>query len=671
MRGFRAATDRLWSLSLLCCVAALWPMAGSAQGQNPSNLPPIVTHDNVSPGGQLKDGVLTIRLEIREGAWHPNDDNGEYLPVYAFGEEGRALSIPGPLIRVPEGTQVRATITNRIDSPATINGLHQRPGDAKDTLQIAPGESREVKFVAGTPGTYFYWGTTGELNPKIERRSTCDTELNGAFIVDPAGAKADDHILIISEWYLGMIPRDLEHGFRSVPTINGKSWPHTTLLTYTQGDTAHWRVINASFPNHPMHLHGAYFRVDSKGDAERDDIYSADQQRSVVTELMPPGTTMALTWTPERAGNWIFHCHLAVHFDPNLANVVKMVMGNRAPAEDHDHAAMEKALVATNVGDAGSGMMPKNETAAEYEGARHMAGLVVGIRVLPAGSQESAEWKTARRVSMVIREHPSAMGGKNCIGVEFREGKQTVASDASLEVGPPLVLHRGEPTEIEVINQLKNATAIHWHGLEIESYYDGVPGWGGDNRQMTPSIPPGGSFVVRVTPPRAGTFIYHTHWHDVDQLTSGLYGPLIVLPAGEKYDPEIDKIFVASRHGPNLFHDPLMINGSMAPMPARLRAGVKYRVRLINITPNDNLLKLQLTSGGKPMRWRAIAKDGRELPSGQMTEREAAQVVSVGETYDFELQPSEGGELEMKASFRTLSVSQKIHVAAERAANQQ
>jgi hypothetical protein len=94
-------------------------------------------------------------------------------------------------------------------------------------------------------------------------------------------------------------------------------------------------------------------------------------------------------------------------------------------------------------------------------------------------------------------------------------------------------------------------------------------------------------------------------------------------------------------------------------------------VRLINITPNDNLLKLQLTSGGKPMRWRAIAKDGRELPTGQMTEREAAQVVSVGETYDFELQPSEGGELEMKASFRTLSVSQKIHVAAERAANQQ
>ena len=26
---------------------------------------------------------------------------------------------------------------------------------------------------------------------------------------------------------------------------------------------------------------------------------------------MNPGATMAMTWVPEREGNWLFHCHIA------------------------------------------------------------------------------------------------------------------------------------------------------------------------------------------------------------------------------------------------------------------------------------------------------------------------------------------------------------------------
>jgi FtsP/CotA-like multicopper oxidase with cupredoxin domain len=43
-----------------------------------------------------------------------------------------------------------------------------------------------------------------------------------------------------------------------------------------------------------------------------------------------------------------------------------------------------------------------------------------------------------------------------------------------------------------------------------------------------------------MVPPRAGTFIYHAHWHDPSQLTIGIYGPLIVLPPEEKLDPTSD-----------------------------------------------------------------------------------------------------------------------------------
>jgi Multicopper oxidase len=55
--------------------------------------------------------------------------------------------------------------------------------------------------------------------------------------------------------------------------------------------------------------------------------------------------------------------------------------------------------------------------------------------------------------------------------------------------------------------------------VELESYYDGVPGWGAKDNELTPVIKPGGSFIVRFTPPRAGTFMYHTHLNDEAQLS--------------------------------------------------------------------------------------------------------------------------------------------------------
>src|SRR4029077_15816230 len=52
-------------------------------------------------------------------------------------------------------------------------------------------------------------------------------------------------------------------------------------------------------------------------------------------------------------------------------------------------------------------------------------------------------------------------------------------------VGNPLVLTRGEPAEIKVVNRLKEPTTVHWHGIELESYYDGVPGWSGTSRHRS------------------------------------------------------------------------------------------------------------------------------------------------------------------------------------------
>jgi FtsP/CotA-like multicopper oxidase with cupredoxin domain len=100
--------------------------------------------------------------------------------------------------------------------------------------------------------------------------------------------------------------------------INGRAWPYTERLTYEVGDPVHWRWINAAQGNHPMHLHGSYYTVDSIGDGERDTLLNSEQRPLVVTELMRPGTTMSLTWTPQEPGNWLFHCHVLAHISPAL-----------------------------------------------------------------------------------------------------------------------------------------------------------------------------------------------------------------------------------------------------------------------------------------------------------------------------------------------------------------
>jgi hypothetical protein len=76
------------------------------------------------------------------------------------------------------------------------------------------------------------------------------------------------------------------------------------------------------------------------------------------------------------------------------------------------------------------------------------------------------------------------------------------------------------------------------------------------------------------------------------------------------------------------------------PTPTVLRANAPNRLRLINITPASFALTFVLTDGFAPVQWTPLAKDGADLPQSQRRRREARQLVSVGETYDFQIQPT-------------------------------
>jgi FtsP/CotA-like multicopper oxidase with cupredoxin domain len=286
-----------------------------------------------------------------------------------------------------------------------------------------------------------------------------------------------------------------------------------------------------------------------------------------------------------------------------------------------------------------------------------MGGMVMGITVAPDPNKQpvSVEHRLARKLQLVISENA---GKIPLYRLDLNEPGAPRKADAEKQpaalLGPPIILTRGEPVEIEVKNQASNPTAIHWHGIELESYYDGVPGWSGSGGQITPHIAPGASFVARITPPRAGTFIYHSHWHDETPILNGFYGPLIVLEPGEKFDPDGDHIFVFSigKYAPLGFM--MLINGQPAPDPLMLQRGRRYRFRLINITDEGADLRVRLVSRNETASWRVVARDGADLPPAQIVTSWAEMELTVGSTCDVEVTLENAGVNELQISSRDL-----------------
>ena len=568
-----------------------------------NSLPVVVPNDNRTPAGQLHNGVLNVRLELREARWYPEKESGCYRDVYAFAEQGAAPQGSGPLLRVPQGTQIHASIHNTLPLAAKIYGLHQHPGDANEALLLQPRETRELQFVAGEPGMYLYWATTSD-QPFAQRNSD-EALLSGAFVVDAPGAKLDDRVFVINVWKTGAPGA----GLVELPSINGKSFPYTERLTYKQGETIHWRVLNTSWSDHAMHLHGFFFEIQGEGDGERYTTYAPELRPHAVTQHIDIGHAFEMTWTPDRPGNWLFHCHMVAHM--SAAN---------APKDSEAGAPMEAARHDEN------GTMTG------------MSGLVLRVTVTPDNTAPRAAVAPAvatHKVQLVISDNPDKVPLYDVVVNDPRLPKASGDKTPSL-VGPPIVLTRGEPAEIEVKNMTNGPTVIHWHGVEVESYYDGVPGWTGSGTQLSPSVPAGTSFVAHMTPPRSGTFVYHTHWHDLTQLLNGVYGALIVLEPGQKYDPEHDRaiVFGEGKYAP--FGYLLLINGHPQPDPVQLTAGVTYHLRLINITDDSSDLHVRLSNGSGTVQWKVVGKDGAALPPAQLRMSDANMGITVGEVYDVE-----------------------------------
>jgi manganese oxidase len=610
--------------------------AGGARSN--TSRPTAAPNRNTAAAGVLRDGVLTVSLEARLAIWHPNGDSLPGLSLEAFSETGKAPSVPGPLLRVPQGTEIRANVRNSLARdtltfhvPGTALGASSElPGDS---VIVPPGETRELRVRVTAPGNYFYRATTG-LPYSV--RAGMRGLLVGALIVDTANVERPHHDRI---FVITLAPDSIAAAPATTPgfavfAINGRSWPHTERIAATVGDTMHWRVINASNDVHPLHLHGFYYRVDTLAGAE----VRADGQgapgRMVVTERLPRFSTMSLTWSPERPGNWLFHCHFQLHLVPEVSPEGGIQLAGAPGA--HEMAEMPNHALTG------------------------MAGLVLGINVAPKTGAEPpiATDRAPRRLRLVAVRDAGFPDSAPSMRFVLEDPRGGTRSEARAGFSPTISLTRGEPVSIMVVNTLAERTAVHWHGIELDSYFDGVAGFSGAGAHLAPTIAPGDSFEARFTPPRSGTFMYHSHVNDVRQHAAGLVGPLIVRdPTDRSVGDEAIFFLKGARAGPNAAN-PLEINGAINPDTVILHVGRPARLRFISlaiVNPNATIWltsrpdsALTIAEDTLTARWRPVAKDGADLPESARTMQLARQIISMGETYDFEFVPREKGDIRIE-----------------------
>lgn len=191
--------------------------------------------------------------------------------------------------------------------------------------------------------------------------------------------------------------------------------------------------------------------------------------------------------------------------------------------------------------------------------------------------------------------------------------------------GPTIRVTVGDHVRITITNHFPKATAIHWHGLEVPSSEDGVPGIG-----MQP-IQPGQTYTYdfSITNDDLGTHWYHSHYDDLEQDAGGLYGAFLVDPQpGTPQAAQTIKADVEYNEFIGMLGNYYVINGKSFPdtQPIKVKHGQTVHLRLFGAdTAMTHPMHLH---GGS---FSLVAEDGFLLPQPQQLNTIS---VAPGSTYD-------------------------------------
>ncbi len=173
---------------------------------------------------------------------------------------------------------------------------------------------------------------------------------------------------------------------------------------------------------------------------------------------------------------------------------------------------------------------------------RFVQGVALGGAAASLGLLSSSRaWAVGRDAPVAGSFHPHVLSGSEfALEIAQTPVNYTGATRLAMTVnggipGPILRWKEGSVVTLRVTNRLRVPTSIHWHGILLPFQMDGVPGISFDG------IAPGETFVYRFPVRQSGTYWYHSHSGFQEQV--GLYGPIVIEPAGsERYPSDRDYV---------------------------------------------------------------------------------------------------------------------------------
>lgn len=139
------------------------------------------------------------------------------------------------------------------------------------------------------------------------------------------------------------------------------------------------------------------------------------------------------------------------------------------------------------------------------------------------GQDRTEEGRPVKEYNLTIAESNITLAGVTANGITVNGGIPA----------PTLEFVEGDLAIINVTNKMEVETSIHWHGIILPNFYDGVP------YLTTPPIKPNETFQYRIPINQTGTYWYHSHTMLQEQ--KGVYGSIVIQPKEKllNYDKEL------------------------------------------------------------------------------------------------------------------------------------
>jgi FtsP/CotA-like multicopper oxidase with cupredoxin domain len=217
--------------------------------------------------------------------------------------------IPGPLIRARVGDSIVVHFRNddmAFHRPHSMHfhGVHYPfssdgsfiPGFSGRGADVAPGQTFTYRLTAGrdSVGVWPYHDHSPSMDASIAGG------MYGALSIRGPRERAPDREFVVFFESLA--------GFN---TINGRAFVGNTPVFHARiGDRVQWDVLALGDETHTFHVHGHRWR-DAAGTPED-------------TRAIGPAESFRVRWNEDRAGTWLYHCHVESHMMHGMVGIYRV-----------------------------------------------------------------------------------------------------------------------------------------------------------------------------------------------------------------------------------------------------------------------------------------------------------------------------------------------------------